>query len=319
MARRESAPRKKKGETYVICANSAVRARAARALCWSVAAATLPSMNQTACAELIYGANGGNKILSWDSSTPGVIAGTVQVTGLQDGEKIQGLDFRPADGQMYALGSSNRVYVINITTGQATAAGGSPFTPGLDGGHFGFDFNPVADRIRQTSNSDQNQRLNPDTGSVVATDPDLAYALGDTNFGRSASVDHVAYTNNFSGATSTTLYGLDAARDVLVTIDTDDGELHTVGAIGLDLKKLGGFDIASSNGVAYAALQSPRPGKSKFYSINLQTGEATLIGTIGNGNLNIRAMTIAIPGPGALLIIACGLLVIGSRRRAFFA
>jgi hypothetical protein len=85
------------------------------------------------------------------------------------------------------------------------------------------------------------------------------------------------------------------------------------------VKKIGGFDISGTTGIAYAALQSPGPGKSRFYSINLQTGVATLIGDIGDGNLNIRAMTIAIPGPGALLVIACGLLVIGTRRRSLLA
>jgi hypothetical protein len=302
----------------VLFDNSAVRTRFARVLCWSVAAAMMSSVSQSANAELIYGATGNNRILSWDSNTPGSIAGTVQVTGLQSGETIEGLDFRPANGELYALGSSNRVYVVNITTGQATAAGGA-FTPGLSGGHFGFDFNPVVDRIRETSNSNQNQVLNPDTGAVVATDPDFFYAQGDKNFGRSASINNVAYTNNFFGATSTTLYGIDSVRERLVTINTSNAALSTVGALGIMVKKIGGFDISGTTGIAYAALQSPGPGKSRFYSINLQTGVATLIGDIGDGNLNIRAMTIAIPGPGALLVIACGLLVIGTRRRSLLA
>ena len=41
-------------------------------------------------------------------------------------------------------------------------------SPPLNGTGFGFAFDPVADRIRVVSDSEQNLRINPDTGTVAA-------------------------------------------------------------------------------------------------------------------------------------------------------
>ena len=64
------------------------------------------------------------------------------------GETVVGIDFRPNTGQLFGVGSTSRVYVINVVTGAATLVGAGAFTPVLSGMHFGVDFNPTADRIR---------------------------------------------------------------------------------------------------------------------------------------------------------------------------
>jgi hypothetical protein len=123
----------------------------------------------------------------------------------------------------------------------------------LDGNSFGFDFNPTVDRIRVVSNAGQNLRLNPDTGQIVDSDPntpgvqsdsDLAYATGDSNQGQSPNVVGSAYTNNVAGATTTTLYGIDSALDILVTQNPpNNGTLNTVGALGVNATGVVGFDV----------------------------------------------------------------------------
>src|SRR6186713_1397243 len=65
------------------------------------------------CAELIYGiANQApaTALLTWDSASPNNIQSGVFVTGLQANETVLGIDFRPATGQLYALGSTSRLY-----------------------------------------------------------------------------------------------------------------------------------------------------------------------------------------------------------------
>src|SRR4029453_12592543 len=128
------------------------------------------------------------------SSTPGTIFGALGITGLQAGETVLGIDFRPATGGLYALGSTSRLYTINPTTGAATQVGAAgAFT--LSGTAFGFDFNPVVDRIGVVSDADQNLRLIPDTGALVGVaDTPLAYATGDPNFGLNPNVVGAAYT-----------------------------------------------------------------------------------------------------------------------------
>jgi hypothetical protein len=210
------------------------------------------------------------------------------ITGLQAGENILGIDFRPATGQLYALGSSSRLYTINLTTGAATQVGtAGAFT--LNGTSFGFDFNPSVDRIRVISNTGQNLRLNPNDGTLTGTDT----VLNPATTGATAA----AYTNNFAGATTTTLYDIDTTSDTLFiqgglngTPSPNGGTLTAVGGLGVDASAVNGFDIGT-NGIAYAALTVG--GVSNLYTINLQTGAATLIGAIGNGTI-LRGLAVAL-------------------------
>ncbi|HZE72443.1 MAG TPA: DUF4394 domain-containing protein, partial [Pyrinomonadaceae bacterium] len=240
-----------------------------------------------------------NKLLSFNSAAPDVILSTLPITGLQPGENILVMDFRPANGQPYGLGSSNRLYTIDTSTGAATAVA-APFTPTLSGVDFGGDFNPTVDRLRVVSDLDQNLRLNPATGSVVATDTALNYASGDANFGANPNVVGAAYTNSFAGATTTTLYGIDSNLDTLVLqgspngtpVSPNTGQLTTLGALGVNTTGLVGFDIQGSNNRAFASLTSPGDSSSKLYTLSLSTGAASLVGTIGGPDL-IRDLAVA--------------------------
>ena len=188
------------------------------------------------------------------------------ITGLQTGETILGIDIRPATGQLYALGSTSRLYVLNMASGAATVVGTAPFATALSGTSFGFDFNPTVDRIRCISNTGQNLRLHPDTGGIAATD-------GVLNPG-TPSITASAYTNNFAGATTTVLYNIDTMTDKL-TIQTppNNGTQMEVGALGINVEDASGFDITSRGGIAIAALKVGT--KTSLYTINLTTGMAT--------------------------------------------
>ena len=95
------------------------------------------------------------------------------------------------------------------------------------------------------------------------------------------------------------------------------GSLSTVGPIGTDFTEIGGFDISGLSGIAYACLQDATLSRSTFWTINLATGQGTMVGTIGaiGGGEIITAMTLAVPGPGALATLALGVLGVGRRRR----
>ncbi len=249
----------------------------------------------------LIGLTSTNQLVRFDSATPGTIVSTTTITGLQTGENILGIDFRPANGLLYGLGSTSRLYTINTTTGAATQVGTATFTPALSGNAFGFDFNPVPDRIRVTSDADQNLRLNPDTGAVAGTDTNLVFATGDPNAAMNPNVVAVAYTNNFVGAGSTTLYGIDSNLDILVLqgsasgspTSPNTGQLTTVGALGVNTTDQISIDIAPFANTAFAVLQVSGETSSRLYTINLSTGTATPIGPIGGANL-LRGV-VAIP------------------------
>ncbi len=110
-------------------------------------------------AATVYGLTTNNALVMFDSATPGAIIGSVSVSGLAGGQVFRGIDFRPVDGGLYGVSSDNRLYRINTATGAASAIGAAGQFA-LTGSAFGFDFNPTVDRIRVTSNADQNLRLN---------------------------------------------------------------------------------------------------------------------------------------------------------------
>jgi len=93
-----------------------------------------------------YAADGSNTLHIFNPQTGTSV--TKPITGLQTGETLYGMDFRPANGQLYAVGSTSRIYTINPSSGLATIVGSGPFSPALEGTDVGFDFNPTVDRIR---------------------------------------------------------------------------------------------------------------------------------------------------------------------------
>jgi hypothetical protein len=230
-------------------------------------------------AEQLAGVTEDNTLVLLRSDAPGNIQYAVPISGLPAGEKIVGLDRRPATGALYALGASSRVYRVDIGSGNAAALS-NPFTPLLDGQQFGFSINPVADALRSVSNTRQNLRLNADTGLVTATDGALTYAAGDAGAGTIPAIAAAAYSSPVAGATSTTLYDIDTARDALVTQNPpNDGTLQTVGPLGLDVDGPGGFAISSTNS-AYAVLRRAGQTAPELFTINLTNGAATPVGAL---------------------------------------
>ncbi|MGH7263373.1 MAG: DUF4394 domain-containing protein [Candidatus Rokuibacteriota bacterium] len=123
------------------------------ALALSVAASAEAAPNA-----LIYGLTSGSALVTFRSDAPGTILSSKPVAGIA--APLVGIDFRPSTGQLYGLTKATpplvgpgQLYVIDPLTAEATAVG-APMT--LDGTHFGFGVDPVADRIRVVSNNDQN-------------------------------------------------------------------------------------------------------------------------------------------------------------------
>ncbi|GEM_PF-370926 len=237
---------------------------------------------------VVYGVTTANALVRFNSSRPNTILQNTPITGLQGGEMVLGIDFRPATGQLFALGSTSRLYTINTVTGAATSVG--LLTTTLSGMNFGFDFNPVPDRIRITSDTEQNLRANPNDGTNLV-DGMLAYAAGDPNTGANPNVVGSAYTNSFAGTTSTTLYNIDSNLDILVTQNPpNNGTLNTVGRLNVNTTQEVGFDIFAGNNTALASLIIDGGTTSSLYRIDLTTGAASVIGPIGG--LAIRDIAI---------------------------
>ncbi|MTD45041.1 DUF4394 domain-containing protein [Conexibacter sp. W3-3-2] len=261
-----------------------------------IAAATTVAtlgLSAPAMADTAYGLlASGTKLTTFDTATPNQQATAIDISGLATGEKVVGIDVRPANGVLYGLGVSGtqgRLLRINPATGAATLVGvlkdgtAAGADIAISGTSFDLDFNPAADRLRIVSDADQNLRVNPSNGvtaqAVPGTPGDgtLAFAAGDANAGDNPDVGHAAYTNSFAGTTATTLFNLDAGNDALVTQNPPNaGTLNTVGALGVDITNVGGFDIVPGTNRAIALLNTlgATPAR-RFYTVDLTTGAAT--------------------------------------------
>jgi hypothetical protein len=245
----------------------------------------------------VFAVTSANNLIAFVAGDPSVLTVNVPITGVQGGENVLGIDFRPATGGLVALGSSSTLYDLDPTTGVATAIG-TGFTPALNGTAFGFDFDPVADRLRVVSDAEQNLALDPATGAAASTDTSLVYAAADPNFGVDPSVVALAHDKNGFAAGSTTAFAIDSGVDALVRIGSAggsplspaSGELATIGALGVDTTADAALDVAGFGGMV-AALTAAAALDSDLYRVDPTTGAATLIGTIVAG-ATVRAIAI---------------------------
>src|SRR4029079_6913681 len=122
----------------------------------ATAAVVAPSAAQAA--EQLAGLTADNQIFLFRSDSPGNLQNAVPVTGLISNEQLLGLDSLAATGRLYALGSTNRIYVVDPITGVATAVSNTPFSPPLNGTAFAFSVDPGTFQARSVSDTAQNLR-----------------------------------------------------------------------------------------------------------------------------------------------------------------
>jgi len=258
-----------------------------------------------------------NRLISFDLASAATVKTSVAVSGLQPSENLIGIDYRPADGMLYAVGSTGRIYTVNPATGALTfkaamladaADTTAPYTA-LAGTDFGVDFNPVADRLRVVSNSGQSLRINVDNGATT-TD-------GAINGGPAATAIHAAaYTNAFAGTAATTLYVIDAAAGSLfVQSPPNNGTLGAPVALGVTASATGGFDIDGRNNKGYAVLTVG--GARNLYAINLAAtaDAATLVGALA-GSDDIRGLAVRTAAPPMAYGLTDGGRIVGFRPTA---
>lgn len=237
------------------------------ALIAAVAAAlTVPAT--ASATEILFGTTADDHLVSFTAEAPRVLRSKEPIGGLAADETVVGIARRPATAQLYLLTSAGRILVVDRSSGDTRVITPTPLP--LTGTSFGFDFNPKADRIRIVSDADQNLRVHPDTGLLVATDGPIAYGAGDANAGQNPSVGAVAYTNSGFGPepSDTALFGIDTSRDTLVSQDANAGTLTTVGALGVDAVEPAHLTITGNGNVRYAAFATNGDATMRLWRID---------------------------------------------------
>lgn len=239
-------------------------------------------------AEPITLLDGANTLHFVDSAAPGVTVRSVPVTGVYE---LLAIDYRPATGELYGFAAtcdacnSARVYRIDTTTGVATQISYTAFTRFLSP-DAAMDFDPVDDVLRVFDGS-YLRRIEPDTGDIT----NAVYAGGP------APPSALANSNNFNGATSTTLYGLNYANGNVGLLiigspggtpsSPDDGGVSLLGVSAVPSYDpvTTGMDI-SPGGTAYATIGSP----ARLYTVNLTNGALTPRGVFASSTIRDLAV-----------------------------
>lgn len=242
-----------------------------------------------------------NRLLRFNAGQPQRPRDARPLAGLRDGERIVGLDYRVARGELFALavaGARAQLYRIDTAAAKALPVGAGIAVPeGVR--EWGFDFNPTVDRIRVVTDRGLNLRLHPDTGAQVDGDPStaglqgdgaLAWAPGDPRAGQPLAVVAAGYTYNKNDDKLTTNYALDGAAGWLVhqgtkegvqpAVSPNSGRIYGVGALGTGPFAQATFDISDVKNAAYAGLRAEGEKATRWYRVDLATGKATLVGTV---------------------------------------
>ena len=247
-----------------------------------------------------YGLTAGNQLVRFDTANPGVIQASASIQGLNAGEVVVGMDYRPRTGQLYAVavdgsgtGLNARLLTVNPFNGNTTAVGGGFVLPANQAAFgFGVDFNPTVDLLRVVNTAGANIRVNPNTGAVAGVDvPQTPLAQ---------QIDAAAYDRNFDGrlgANGTTLYVLNRLSGQLQTQggvnqnpSPNTGVLQNVGPLNVTYDSTSGmnFDIPASGaggglGFFTADTQAGAGVTTQLFTVNLTTGAATAVGVVGTG------------------------------------
>lgn len=258
---------------------------------------------------LVYGYNmrGTREFISWDISDPG---GTMTVIGSPVPWRSYAMDFDLNADNLYVLendvnpfGASNAIATVDLATGSLS------YIAQITGAAQGLSLGGMA--------------ISPD-GNVYANTGAALYSIdlitgsstliGD--FGPDVLMIDIAADNNGI------LYGHDIASDTLVTIDTADASVTTIGGHGLAANFAQGMGFDRSTNELYATIYTGG-GTGQFVRWDTSDGsidslfDTSVWGSAGAElTMAIKSPLPQVPAPGALALLGLAGLAGVRRRRA---
>jgi hypothetical protein len=253
--------------------------------------------------EEIVAVTASNHLLRFNAGQPQKLRSRTPLTGLRAGDSLLGIDYRVVRGELYGLGASGQLYKIDVAQARATPVGSGVALPSVPAAtEWGFDFNPTVDRIRVVNNTGVNLRIHPDTGAQVdgdaalpglQADGRLAYDAADVQAGKAPSIVAAGYTYNKTNEKITTNFALDSVAGTLVrqgtpegvlpAVSPNTGRLYTVGGLGIEPFAHATLDVSDLSNTAYSGVHADGAKATRWHRVDLATGRASFIGTVGGG------------------------------------
>lgn len=236
-----------------------------------------------------------------------IIAVPTEATTVMLSKPVRSIAWRPVTSELVGY-ADGMIVTINPMTGETTDTMASFMDDTMigDDAVVAFDFNNAIDAVRAVSSMGDNLVYFPtnfgdDKANSVRRFTDMFYAEGDASEGADPLIFANAYTNAINGmkAGGTFQYALDARANALVSLANNAGTLNTIGLISIDgapadVLPVGGFDIFSpeeGTDAAYAVLQIDGAMTAGLYSIDLGTGDATLLADLGTADISSFAVS----------------------------
>jgi hypothetical protein len=159
---------------------------------------------------------------------------------------------------------------------------------------------PVPTASNESAPPGQAQSRTVEADGIAPIDPArLTLSPGDVAHQPAPAIVANAYSNNLDGATESVQYVLDHQQNSLATLANNEGTLVTIGTVTLDGRTLdfsarAGLDIqttADGTDTAYALLNVD--GRSGLYTINLETAEASQVGSFDAGLGTLKSLAVS--------------------------
>lgn len=245
---------------------------------------TFPAAGKVFAVTAFDGLASNQRLIRCSRETPGTLEMSLPLTGLPLGALVEGMDFHPLTGELYALvlfaqgPDTYRFYRIDPATGNCTSdAGTLTWAPGTSNHRYGMDFLPGTNQVRIVDETGTNE---------VVTLTGFFSKTFDTPFPAARRFSAIAYAPG-----TRILYAVDDAAQALYRIDAGMAPVR-IGALGRNPAFLNGFDI-SEEGEAWMSLYRPGGFLVGLNRVNLETGAATEIGLIGDGVSPVLALAVA--------------------------
>lgn len=224
----------------------------------------------SAQAATLVGLTADGKLVSIDTTTM-----TASAPVAVNGDRLVGIDVRPADGKLYGVAADGQIVTIDPKTGATTKVSMISEKVTL-GDRPVVDFNPAADRLRVIAAGGVSLRINVETGAAIVDKP-LSFDPADASAAKKPAVVAGAYTNSMAGAKATELFHVDGATGAWVLQSPpNDGILKTRGALGVANLADAVVDIATEGDKNTAWMIAG----GALYTIDIASGKATSLGAV---------------------------------------
>ena len=217
---------------------------------------------------------------------------------------LSGIEF-DSSGNLYGLSGdlgSGAIYSIDSATGHAVLIGDLGLNEVIEGG---LAWDAASSTMYGVQDTPGIMRLLFTIDLITG----LAQVVG--------NVTNVDDLSAISFDRDGNLYVLQTSDNVLLTIDKTNGNILSTRPLSRNIEAAAGMDYDPVNGTMYVVDGPPSTGSDNLYTLNLSTGDLTLIGsTLTSGRLSGIAI---VPEPSLIcqLVVGVAVLLVRGRVRTY--